>query len=141
MTWLEQREEALAEVEGDVRQVSLAKATAIAAAFFQGEVLPRMQELLESARGAGLQSTLRVGEDLAREGRLLERAEVAVRRMAGERSVMAAELEVYCIGGFECRAVTGTKEGWTLSLLFTVAGDPTQHLDSVFREFALNIEI
>lgn len=60
---------------------------------------------------------------------------------AGERTVMAAELEVYCDGGFECHAVTRTKEGRTLSLLFTVAGEPIQHLESVFREFSCNIGI
>ena len=139
MTWSEQLEEALREAEGEVQQVSLPKATAITAAFFHEEVLPRMRELTENAKGAGLQSTLRVGVELPRPDRLLERAELAVRRQAGERSTMAAELEVYCVGGFDCHAVTGTKEGRTNSLTFTVAGAPIQHLNSVFRDFALNI--
>lgn len=141
MTWFEQREEALAEAEGDARQVILPRATKVATAFFQEEVLPRMHHLLESAKSAGLHSTLRVGEERPREDRLLERAEIAVRRKVGEKTVMASELEVYCKGGFECQAVTGTKEGRTLSLVFTVAGEPIQHLNSVFREFALNIGI
>jgi hypothetical protein len=139
MTWLAQREEALVEAEGDVRRVSLSKATAVAAAFFQEEVLPRMQTVVESAKDAGLQATLRVGEELPRPWRLLDRAEVAVRMKVGGRTVMAAELEVYCDGAFECHAVTRTKEGRTLSLLFTVAGEPIQHLETVFREFAGNI--
>jgi hypothetical protein len=139
MTWLDQREEAFVKAEGDVRQLSLTRATAVATAFFQEEVLPRMQAVVESAKGVGLQATLRVGEELPRPGRLLDRAEVAVRIKAGEATVMAAELEVYCDGGFECHAVTSTKEGRTLSLLFTVAGEPIQHLESVLREFADNI--
>lgn len=141
MTWLEKREEAFTEADNDARQVSLARATEIAIAFFQEEVLPRMHELLEVAKSAGLHSTLRVGAELPRGGGLLERAEVAVKRKVGETAIMAAELEVYCKGGFECQAVTGTKEGRTLSLVFTVAGEPIQHLDSVFREFALSIGI
>lgn len=47
--------------EGDVRQVSLTRATAVATAFFQEEVLPRMQTVVESAKGAGLQATLHQG--------------------------------------------------------------------------------
>ena len=133
MSWIEQIK------ESEASSISPEKATTISAAFFREEILPRLQVLFTEAQRAGLLATLRVGEDLPREGSLPERAEIAVKRKVGERTVMAAELEIYCQSGFKYQAVTSTKEGRTNSLCFTVAGGPIQHLEISCNAFGVNI--
>lgn len=138
MSWSEKLDSVMERHGQDHRHLPPEETAAVARQFLEEELLPRLELVASQTRGEGLSADIKVREELRRgPGRHQERAGIAISRYIPERELAqaVAELEFEYRGDLEFEALHNTKRGRSNSTVFSLAGEPLIHVQSVVERF------